>query len=185
MLLARPELIKEAAVFPNDAGNRHPATTPELSRIAQMRDQQVSYPSEHKDKVENVPYTFNSPDRLNSHRRVPFSVNSLSIADAVPRKLNRVMFDVLDVVTFFVEEVMRATSSNEYKELLMTQIMNVRFALLLFPGPGPFADGDVVFLNQLVIHLFNVFVSRNNAAHVVPISMIDIRHGKLLYEGIL
>ena len=123
--------------------------------------------------------------RVNSHRRMPFPVHSLSIAYAVTRKMNRVIFDVLDVITFFAEEVMRSTCSDQHKEVPMTQIMNVRSALFLSPGPGPFADGDVIFLDQLLIYLFNILEARNNPSHVVPIPVVYVSHCKLLYEGIL
>jgi hypothetical protein len=78
---------------------------------------------------------------------------------------------------------MFASGRHDDKETLETEVMHIRQTSLLPPRPRPLRDIDAVLGNDLLIRLGRVFVNRDFAANIEPISSGDLRHRQLLNKA--
>ena len=68
------------------------------------------------------------------------------------------------------------------EEAIMTNVLQVRKAELLAPGPRRFRHRDAVFLDELAIDRLGVLARGNAARHVAPVAVTQKGTSNLLHE---
>ena len=124
-------------------------------------NQLIGYVQKHFADEEEIAEAIGYPeDKLASHKKIHEQLvldifelhsgitgnGSVSLDDVSEFLTRWIVLHILDALTLVPEEAVCAASSDQHKELLMPQIVNIGLALLLSPGPSPLADGNVVFL---------------------------------------
>lgn len=102
------------------------------------------------------------------------------VRNRIAFEFDRVSAAVADLLSLLVLEQVVSFGCQKQKPGLETDVLHVCQSASFTIGPLSFADGDVVFGNQLYIQGGRVFARFDATGNVEPVSVAEVRHSDLL-----
>ena len=96
------------------------------------------------------------------------------VADGVTHELNRHPPHVFDHLGFFLEEIVYPVSGQEQEGSLVAEVLDTSDLFLFAPAALEFGDRDLVFGQQLLIHVSQILGLRNRALDIEPVTVLQV-----------